>query len=262
MTSMSENLADMVKKTISAGQEDKKDEVKIITPETKAKQDDKSKPDKLKETKEQKSDTIPVSNLIDWFPTHYKALQPSVKQVKLAIGGVDPKDTLIFTLPHPRGGKASDGLDKRKVYTFDNADKRSVIDLNPIALNAYNNETFRIIYHYKDNIYLKAYGVKTGLYVTFCVEIESLPIPYKVVRIKKREKGIKFEAYDFDKIYKILNQPADNEGLLILYPQLMKLDKEITTVKSAMEVFLNIQKEVVDITHHLKLDFIMADMLK
>jgi hypothetical protein len=260
MTNMTENLADMIKKSMSTGEPEKKEEIKIVSPEPRTKPDPKPNQVIKKDTKEEKADTIPVTNLIDWFTMYHKSL-PDVNHVQAKIRGVDPKETLIFTLPHPKGGKGSDGQDKRKLHSFDNADKRSVLNIKPVVLNSYNNETFRIIYHLRENIFLKAYGVKTGLYVTFCAEIEGLPIPYKVVRIRKREKIVKFELHEIEKIYKKLSEPADYEGLLIQYPQINKY-KDMTTIKSAIELLLNIQKDVVDITHHLKIDFIITDMIK
>ncbi len=82
-----------------------------------------------------------------------------------------------------------DGNIERELYTFKGADTFRVLDLPGIGMNIFNNG-FKIVYGYDKSIAIKAYGIKTGLMISYCLNVEGKLIPYSNTKLKKRDSGI------------------------------------------------------------------------
>ena len=212
---------------------------------------------KKKAEKKEEVFDIGVTNLFDWFVTNYKEIE-DCRQVKSAIAGVDPKSFLIYTLPKPNAKPDEKGEKEREVFFFKNPLSRPLLNLKPVLMDSYNLETFRIIYPFDEGCFIKAYGIKTGLIVTLCLQVEDIAVPYKILKVNRMTKGIHFVKPDAEKIIVGMKEVCDVEALNVRYPQLTKISKEQnTTNESAIRNLLNRQKTVSDINHHLKIDEIV-----
>ena len=124
------------------------------------------------------------------------------------------------------------------------------------------NNGFKIISSYSDTIFVKCYGVRTGLFVVLCNNINDQLIPYSITKIKKRDEGLDITTRDSSEVSLKLNEEADMEALQILYKQISKRTEDIVTKQDAVNWFLKRQAEVTDINHHLQIDDVLIHMLK
>ena len=126
---------------------------------------------------------IGITTLNTWFEANSSNFD-NINQVKVSIRGVNPEANLIMAVMD--GSEETDGSEEpsRELRVFDNANVQPILDLNGIDMQVYNNG-FRAICEYEDNIYIKCYGVRTGLIVVFCNNIQGVLIPYNVTKVKK-----------------------------------------------------------------------------
>ena len=111
-------------------------------------------------------------------------------------------------------------------------------------------------------VFLKVYRVKTGLIISYCLNIEDRLIPYFQAKIKNRDKGIKYVLTDPKRIAQELEKPADIEGIQILYRQLMKADvSKIKTKKDLFDWFAERIKVTRDTNHLVMIDSTIIFML-
>jgi len=206
-------------------------------------------------------DTIDIISLSDWFEQNCDRFD-NINQVKVVVGGVNSAKNLIMAVKDPSGGQDDKGNDERNLRLFDNADISPVLNLPGISMDVYNNNCFRIIYEYENNIFIKCYGVKTGLIAVFCNNIDGrYMIPYEITRVKKGDTEVEVILKDTDQLSVKLSDNADLEKLQLLYRQSTKAIDELTTNQDVVTWLLARQAEVTDINHHLQIDGVLIDTL-
>jgi hypothetical protein len=202
---------------------------------------------------------IGIISLFEWFNLNSERFD-NINQVKVSIRGVDPTKTLIMAVKDGSGEKDPEGNDLRDLRVFENADTHPVLSLAGVDMQIYNNG-FRILYEY-NGIYIKCYGIRTGLIATFCNDIEGRLIPYSIVRIKKKDTNLEIPTCDINEVGQKLQQNADTEALQLLYRQSSKVLDQFTTYGSVIDWLATKQDEVTDINHHLQIDNVIIDILK
>lgn len=204
---------------------------------------------------------IPIVPLTDWFESNCQELD-NINQVKVSIRGIDPKNTLIMAVKDESGEQDEDGHDKRHLRVFENASSIPVLAYPPIAMNIYNNG-FRIIYKHTDNIYIKAYGVRTGLICTLCTLVGDKLVPYGIIKLKKKDEEILIPAEYPTITDEVLTANADLEALQLLYKQSSKIIDTLSTNQSVINWLIEErQSSITDISHHLQIDNVLISMLK
>ena len=208
---------------------------------------------------EVQANTIAITDLSSWFQAHTDAID-NINQVRVAIRGVDANKTLIMAVKDADGEVDDEGNDKRTLRVFDNADSLPVLNLPPIAMDIYNNG-FKIVYQQGD-IFIKTYGVRTGLICTLCSNVDGKLIPYAVVRVKKKDTELEIPTAQPTVTPEILAAAADLETLQLLYKQSTKSIDDLSTNQSVVDWLLDRQINVTDINHHLQIDNVLIDILK
>lgn len=203
--------------------------------------------------------TVGITPLSTWFEREADKFD-NINQVKVAIRGVDEEKTLIMAVK--TGDEAGeDGEDPRNLRVFENADVYPVLDLPARSMEVYNNG-FQIQYDYGDGILIKCYGVRTSLIATFCQDISGAPIPYAVVRIKKKDEEVEVPAApDADAVAEKISGPLDGEALQLRYKQISKDIGDMNTLLDALHWLLTKQTTITDINHHLQIDNVIIDTL-
>jgi len=205
------------------------------------------------------ANVISIAPLSSWFEAHCDEIS-NINQVKVSIRGVDGDKTLIMAVKDDET-QESDGNEKRTLRVFDNADTLPVLNLDPLAMNVYNNG-FRITYQISEEMFVKTYGVRTGLICTFCNVINGKLIPYVVVRTKKKDTELEMiPSNELSTITAKLQQDADLESLQLLYKQAAKATDDLTTNQSVIDWLLERQDSVTDINHHLQIDNVIINIL-
>lgn len=202
---------------------------------------------------------IPISTLSAWFEGNTGTLG-NINQVKVAIRGVDGDKTLIMAVKDNDGETDADGNDKRTLRVFDNADSMPVLNLPPVSMDVYNNG-FRIVYQ-QDDIFIKTYGVRTGLICTLCSQVGGKLLPYAVVRVKKKDEELVLPEAQPTVTAEKLAAAANLETLQLLYKQSAKSLDELSTNQSVVDWLIERQDSVTDINHHLQIDNVLIDILK
>jgi hypothetical protein len=203
---------------------------------------------------------VQTVSLSEWFEINASKFS-NINQVKVAIRGVDARKTLIMAVKDESKEKDAEGNDKRVLRVFEDADIHPVLNLAGMDMQIYNNG-FRIINDINGTIFAKCYGIRTGLIIVFCNAIFDKLVPYEIVRIKKGEKEVIVPQSDIATITAKLSEQCDKEALQLLYKQISKSVNELTTKQSVVDWFVEKQKEVTDINHHLQIDQVIIDILK
>jgi len=205
------------------------------------------------------ANTIGIVSLSEWFEQNCERFD-NINQVKVAIRGVDAAKTLIMAVKDPDGEADGEGNDKRSLRVFENSDIHPVFNIPGTSMDVYNNG-FRIIYEHQNNIFIKCYGVRTGLIAVFCNNINGNLIPYATTRVKKKDTEVEVATRNIDEVSAKLLEAADLETLQLLYKQSSKAVEEFTTNQDVVTWLLERQAEVTDINHHLQIDGVLIDML-
>lgn len=192
-----------------------------------------------------------VSNFADWFST-YSTQVNSVGPVRLNMSGVDPKESIVVTVPND-GGKRYEGNDKRHLKLIENASIIPVIDAEPIDMFVYNNG-YQILYSIGGDTYLKGYSVRKKFIVNICKDILDFMIPIGQFIIKRGDTTCKFYSYDLHDIIeeRILSNTLDLEKLSILYHQSKKFDFE--NFQGLLKCLAARQGGIKDVSHQLEID--------
>lgn len=204
-------------------------------------------------------ESIGITSFSEWFDRNCEKFD-NINQVKVAIRGVDSSKTLIMAVKDESGEKDPDGNDSRVLRVFENSDVHPILNLDGMDMKIYNNG-FKVVQPYRDNIFIKCYGVKAGLIVVFCNNIDGKLIPYVVTRIKRKDEAVEVVTKNVSDIEAKLLQNADLESFQLLYKQSAKAIDQLTTNQDVVDWLLNRQNEVTDINHHLQIDSVIIDIL-
>lgn len=252
---MNENLSDMVQTETDDPVVFSESDLDL--PETKADETEAAAP-AVDETPE--VEAIAIAILAPWFEEN-SANFDNINQVKVSIRGVDPNSNLIMAIKDGSGEQDETGEDKRVLKVFDNADTQLILALRGIQMDIYNNG-FRAICEYQDNIYIKCYGIRTGLIAVFCNNIDGVLIPYNVSKVKRTDDAIPVVRKIAAEVEVKLVEQANIEDLQLRYKQSSKAVDDITTNKDAVEWLLSRQDEIYDINHHLQIDNVIIETLE
>lgn len=199
----------------------------------------------------------PVTDFSTWFNKHYQKFS-NLRLVRVSISGVDARDNIIITVPMLE--KDDLGEPKRKIKIFENAKQSKILDADPIAFNVFNNG-YMITYKLNDNIIIKGYGVKTGMFLTTCHLINDLVVPLNITKITRKDTTVKITVGELQETIKKLPLQGDVETLQILYSQAIRHTKNIKTKQDILEWFAKRQTEVEDVNHHLQIDEVLLKLI-
>ena len=250
---MEENLSQMVRETTPADDAVVFSEEQLDLPTT---EDEAAA---AEEVTAEVANVIGITSLSSWFEANCESFD-NINQVKVAIRGVNADQTLIMAVKDLDGEQDAEGNDKRSLRVFENADVHPVLNIPGASMDVYNNG-FRVIYELEDNVYLKCYGVRTGLISVFCNNIDGKLIPYATTRVKKKDTELELVTRDPAEVTAKMLLDADLEALQLLYKQSAKAIEELSTVQTVVDWMLERQAEVTDINHHLQIDGVLIDIL-
>jgi len=195
---------------------------------------------------------IEITNLASWFDGNVQNF-PSIRKPTVSITGVDPAEQLLVTIG------SEEGSEKRRIVIFDDAHLIPVLDRPAMDMQIYNNG-FRIVYDIGNGIFVKSYGVRTGLISVFCNDIDDTLIPYAIVRAKKKDTEIGIVTRDPADVRHKLSEALDIEALQLRYKQSSKAEG-LDSNHSAINWLLERQATIEDINHHLQIDNVIIDTL-
>jgi hypothetical protein len=206
----------------------------------------------IQENQETSIDVVPLSV---WFDDNLQNFSNLTKPTYV-ITGIDPLEQLLVTVPHPSGESG-----KRKLVLFDDSHLTPVLDLPAIDMQIYSNG-FRIVYQLTDTVYIKSYGVRTGLISVFCNDIDDKLIPYHIVKTKKKNlKPIDImQPGNINSIRQKMSERVDIESLQLLYKQSSKAEG-LQTNMNAIDWLLERQASIEDVNHHLQIDNVIINIL-
>ena len=198
---------------------------------------------------------IEIACLADWFGVNVVNF-PNVRKPTMAVTNVDSNEQLLVTVPVD----TTDGSDeKRRMVVFDDAHLLPVLNKPAMDMQIYSNG-FRIIYDLGNGIFVKSYGVRTGLISTFCNDVDDALIPYGIVRAKKKDASISIITRDPADVRHKLSEALDIEALQLRYKQSSKAEG-LESNQDAINWLLERQASVEDINHHLQIDNVIIDTL-
>lgn len=198
---------------------------------------------------------LPLISLSDWFIEYSSRIQ-SVRIVKVVAAGVNPKKSIVVTVPETRGEKDSTSeADSRELMVVKKCLTKQVINLPPWVVDVFDHDILRIIYRCDDHgIFIKSYCLKNGLINVFCLQVVNQLVPYDRDRLRKGSKVIKVPMPNFTGITNKLKEPADVQKIHLLYKQ---VEKQMESIKTNFEAvtWLNTRQEgVIDVNHLMQLD--------
>jgi len=237
---MSENLSQMVKDQIPPETVLSEDELEAT-----------EKVDKIVEEQKVEETGIDIVPLSEWFEVNCKNFD-NINAVKVSIKDVNSEANLLMTAKTP-GKESDEGGQARELFLFKDADIQPVLNIPGMDMQIYNNG-FKIVYDYnQDNIFIKGYGVRTGLIISFCNNIDGNLVPYAITKVRKKDSIIDLITKDPNEVRQKLLEKADVEALELRYNQISKVE-DIETNNDAISWLLARQAEVTDINHHLQID--------
>jgi hypothetical protein len=205
-------------------------------------------------------EAIPVTIFGQWFEANATNFT-NINQVKVSIRGINPESNLIIAVKDGSGEVDASGEEKRNLRVFDNADTQPVLALKGIDMQVYNNG-FRVICEYTDNIYAKCYGIRTGLIVVFCNNINGVLVPYNVSRVKRTDEAVEVVRRNAAEVGLKLQEAANLEDLQLRYKQSAKSLEGLNTNQDVVNWLLSRQDEIYDINHHLQIDNVIIETLE
>lgn len=248
-----ENLQEMIDDLNSEPKKNEEENIDNLEVSENTESDNKEVEDNI--IKEQPE--IGLVNFYDWFESVEAEVIHNVARVKATVSNVDSKDSIIFKIQ-----KGTDP-ESMELISFYNPSSRPILNLPPIYMKVYKNDTFEVLHTYNDEIFIKSYGVKTGLIVVFCANVDGKVIPYEKIKIKKNVDSIKLHGHEgiSDEIKNKLKDPVDVETIQLLYKQAEKFKDVFVTKEDTVNWFLKKQSEVVDINHLLKIDNVLINII-
>jgi len=200
---------------------------------------------------------ISLVNFYDWYEANSESIH-NVSRVKAEVSNINSKDSIIFKI---QKGKAEN--ESMELVSFYNPAVRPILNLPPVYMKIFKNDTFEVLHSYSDEIFIKSYGVKTGLILVFCANVDGKIVPYYKTKIKKNETSIKAfpTPPSIDEIKAKLQEEVDVETIQLLYKQAVKNSADFTTKESTLDWFLKKEQDVIDINHLLKIDNVLISVI-
>ena len=199
---------------------------------------------------------INLINFYDWYEANCASIH-TVTRVKSEVSNINVKDSIIFKV---QKGKSEDA--SMELVSFYNPGSRPILNLPPVYLKIFKNDTFEVLHSFDDVIFIKSYGVKTGLILVFCANVDGKIVPYYKTKIKKDATVVKLDVFpDVAAIRERLSENVDVESVQLLYKQAIKYLSEFTTKNSTLNWFLKKETEVIDINHLLKIDSVLINVI-
>lgn len=199
---------------------------------------------------------IKITNFYDWFEIYSESIK-DITRVKTEVSNVNSKDNIIFK-------KKKDGeTEEKELISFYNPNTRPILNLPPIYMKVFKNDTFEVLHQFNDQIFIKSYGVKTGLILVYCANVDGKVVPFERIKIKKNVVTLPMKNYDniVSEIKAKFSSPVDSEAVQLLYKQAIKVKDTFTTKEVTLDWFLKKQSEVVDINHLLKIDGVLITVI-
>lgn len=203
---------------------------------------------------------VGITGLSNWLEENIDSF-PNINIPIVTIRGVDPIKNMIITVSDGSGDVDEEGNEKRDLFLFKNAAALPILDMTGVDMQIYNNG-FKVVYDYGNGVYIKCYGVKLGLIVVFCNDINGQLIPYSVRRVRKKDDEIECQFLDAAPTVEKLAQPVDMEALHLRYKQSSKHEEGFTTNQEAISWLLERQAEITDINHLLQIDNVIINTLE
>ena len=132
-TQKPENLQDMVNK-IPTEDEIKPEDTELQV-ESETQSEEQPEPQPTEDTQEAAHD-ITVTNLTEWFEANHENFE-NINTIDVLVTGIDSFETLLFTVPHPKGGEDSSGNPKRRLAVVENANTQPVLNLPGLDFNVF-----------------------------------------------------------------------------------------------------------------------------
>lgn len=192
-----------------------------------------------------------VITFADWF-SRYSDRVSSVRGVQILINGVDPKESIVVTVPNDQGKRYQDH-DKRHLKLIENANIIPVIDAEPIDMFVYNNG-YQILYSIGGDTYLKGYSVRKKFIINICKDVLDYMIPVGQYVVNRGQTECKFSSYDLHDIIeqRINDNMLDMDKLYILYHQSQKFD--FSNFNELLRCLSTRQGGIKDVHHQLEID--------
>lgn len=197
-------------------------------------------------------ESIKISSLSSWFKENHERFD-NINHVKLSVKGVDPDETLVFSILDPKGGMDDRGFPKRYLTLFENANNFPVLDLPGVSMEIFTN-CFIIVYDLGNANFLKCYGVKSGLNVYQCINVSGTLVPHTLIKMKKNSKEFKMVDIETNNILTNLSSSLDKELLILQYPQIRKFIEDISTKNNAIDWFIERRKNIIEMGHLMKIE--------
>lgn len=198
---------------------------------------------------------VGVIMLSEWFEDNNENFS-RVNRLKIQVRGVQSDERLLCSVLDPKGEIDDDNHPVRHLELIKDASVFPVLDIPGYDMDVYGNG-FQIMYSVGENVILKCYGIKTGLIIIFCVPINNQMIPYKKIKLKKRDTSVIISQPNVEYIKENILSTLDLEGLQIQYKQVQKELDQITDKQSAITWLLGKQSNIRDINHLLQIDDIL-----
>lgn len=207
----------------------------------------------------------------DWVKK-FKDVFQSISKIKLLTFKVDEMDgdnNLLFKAP----SKTIKNL--YEPFIVKRAMKVNVPDIRPIDIYFFDHDVFKITYDITEftqdksiTTIMKVYCAKRNNIITFCVNMKKsdtenfLTIPYSTIVIKNNIDYITLKFPNIEKITNGISTEIDSEAIQLFYTPYIKERNNILENINLIEWLLNIQKDVIDIGHQLKIDNVIQLTLK
>ena len=246
---MTENLSELIKDTSDKHKTKPKEDLTPKEPEY-----PKEEQIKLEEETRMMGFDLRTVPFVDWIEKYKAEIAPRVKSVKMVIDKVNARNTLCVSVEKNET--------TRDLFLFRNASHVPILDGKPLYFDVFNDGIYTATMETDKEITLKVYRVKTGLIISYCLNIDGRLVPFAQSKIKNRDKGIKYIYTDPKRIAEELEKPADIEGIQILYKQLSKTDvSKIKTKKDLFDWFAERIKVTRDVNHLVMIDSVIIFML-
>jgi len=193
--------------------------------------------------------SVPIISLISWVKKYGKSIPSDITTIGFNIPGISNDEYLLVKVPHPKGGK--------ELLMFKNADKIPVVDLDISDMLIYNSGIKMI--HPLNGGFIKCYTGKSN-YLVASMATEQL-IPYYMTKIKSNNLLICKE--NNINVQEVIDEFVDREKIKTLYNVILKEEnwKDMRKNGDVFNYFLNLQKNIRDNAHHIKIDNIMIGIL-